>query len=228
MDFYNLGLKIGDLLQLELSNQPGSRYPVKLIGIHKGHGFIVTSPVNSQGNPFFLKENQKIVVRTAALNSVIAFKTNVIEDRIKPYPHVHIALPPNIESVEVRKAMRVQLNLSATVINEAQESSPVNMTVTDLSFMGARIEGQVEIGQKEELISLTMKLHLDQYEYTVTVTGHIVAYGINFVKNPETERDEPKGLYFGIKFNEVDEEDVAPLHAFVYREMLKQYNALNQ
>ena len=48
----------------------------------------------------------------------------------------------------------------------------------------------------------------------------------NFVKNVESDTEEPQGLFFGIKFHEVDIEDAAPLHAFVNREMLKQYHAL--
>ncbi|HFB66769.1 MAG TPA: flagellar brake protein [Aeromonadales bacterium] len=226
MDFENIGLKIGDVLQIELCNQPGSRYPVRLIGLNPNHGFIITSPKNAEGNLMFLKEGQEIIVRFAALNSVIAFNTQVLEDRTRPYPHVHIAIPPKIESVEVRKAIRVQLALVATVINETGESSPVTMRITDLSFMGAKLEGQVEVGQKGDTLSVTMVLKVDEYEYTVTVMGNIVASGINFVKNPETDEEEAEGLFFGIKFAEIDAEDAAPLHAFVYREMLKQFHAL--
>ncbi len=227
MNFESIGLKIGDVLQVELCSQPGSRYPVRLIGLNPNHGFIITTPRNSDGNHMFLKEGQEIIIRFAALNSVIAFNTSVLENRSKPYPHVHINIPPKIESVEIRKAMRVRLALAATVINEDTESSPVNMRITDLSFMGARLEGQVDVGKKEETLSVTMALTIDKYEYTVTILGTIVALGLNFVKNEETDVEEAEGLFFGIKFNKVDAEDAAPLHAFVYREMLKQFHALN-
>ncbi len=226
MNFDDIGLKIGDVLQIEICNHLGSRYPVRLIGLNPNHGFIISSPKNTEGNLMFLKEGQDIIIRFAALNSVVAFNTQVLEDRTRPYPHVHIAIPPEIESVEVRKAIRVQLALAATVINEDTESSPINMRITDLSFMGARLEGQEEIGQKGETLSVTMVLKVDEYDYTVTVLGQIVSEGTNFVKHPETDEEQAEGLFFGIKFAEIDAEDAAPLHAYVYKTLLKQFHAL--
>ncbi len=227
MDFENLGLKIGDILQLEITAQQGSRFPVKLIGIHSKKGFITSSPINKEGKLIFLKQGQDLIIRFATLTSVSAFNTKVLEDRTSPYPHVHIAIPPDIESIEVRQAFRINIELPVTVINEDTESSPVTMTITDLSPMGARIEGQVEVADKNQLLSTTMQLNVAGHSYTVSVSGRVMAKGINYVEDKETGSDVQKGLYFGIKFEEIDFEDSAPLYAYVYHEMLQKLQALN-
>ncbi len=227
MDFDKLGLKIGDVLQLEITSQPGSRYPVKLIGVCSNKGFITSSPVNKEGKLIFLKKGQELVIRFAALNTVSAFNTKVLEDRTSPYPHIHIAIPPTIESVEVRQAFRVNLKLPVTIINEDTESSPVTMMITDLSPMGARIVGQVEVASKDEKISVTLQLKVAENIYTLSIIGKVMAKGINYVVDKETGEDTQQGLFFGVKFEQVDLEDSAPLHAFVYHEMLQKLQAVN-
>ena len=227
MDFENLGLKIGDVLQLEISSQPGSRFPVRLIGIHAKKGFITSSPINQDGKFIFIKKDQPVVIRFATLTSVSAFNTTVLEDKTTPYPHLHLAIPPNIESIEVRQAFRINIELPVTIINEDTESKPVSMTITDLSPMGARIEGQVEIANKGDLVSTTMQLGVAGNQYTVSVTGKVMAKGINYVADKETSEEVQKGLYFGLKFEGIDYEDAAPLYAFVYHEMLQKLQAVN-
>jgi len=227
MDFENLGLKIGDVLQLEIGSKPGSRYPIRLIGIHSKKGFITSSPLNKEGKFIFIKKEQSVVIRFATLTSVSAFNTKVIEDKTTPYPHLHIDIPPNIESIEVRQAFRINIELPVTVINEDTESKPFSMTITDLSPMGARVEGQVEIADKGELLSTTMQLEVAGHQYTVSLSGKVMAKGINYVTDKETSEEVQKGLYFGVKFEKIDYEDSAPLYAFVYYEMLQKLQAVN-
>ena len=227
MDFENLGLKIGDVLQLEISSQPGSRFPVRLIGIHSKKGFITSSPLNQEGKFIFIKKDQAVVIRFATLTNVSAFNTKVLEDKTTPYPHLHLAIPPHIESIEVRQAFRINIQLPVTIINEDTESKPVSMTITDLSPMGARVEGQVEIASKGDLVSTTMQLDVAGNQYTVSVTGKVMAKGINYVADKETSEEVQQGLYFGLKFEEIDHEDAAPLYAFVYHEMLQKLQAVN-
>jgi len=227
MKFENLGLKIGDTLQLENTSVPGSRFPVRLIGMNSNKGFITTSPVNKEGNLVFLKKGQELVIRFATLTNVSAFNSTVLEDRTTPYPHIHIAIPPNIESIEVRQAFRVDLELPVTVFNENTESPPVTMTITDLSPMGARIEGQVEVANSGDVLSLAMQLDVAGHLYTVTVAGKVMAKGINYAEDKKTGTEQQKGLYFGLKFEQIDVEDSAPLFAFVYHEMLQKLQAVS-
>jgi c-di-GMP-binding flagellar brake protein YcgR len=223
VDFESLGLKIGNTMQLERVGNP-ARYPVRLIGLEPTKGLIITPPKGSDGKYLFMKEGQGVIIRLALLNSVMAFATQVLEDRAKPYPHVHLALPREIESIEVRRAVRVATDLMATVINESQESHSMAVTMVDLSPMGARLESAMALAEKGDRVSVTVKLPMASYDYTVTLTGTVVAAGLVH-KNGEEAITE-NAFYFGLQFEGLDAEDAAPLHAFVYQELLKQLNVL--
>lgn len=217
MDFEKLGLKIGIAMQLQREGD-ARRYVVRLIGIEPRHGVIVTPPRDRDGKTLFLREGQNVIVRFAMLNSVMAFETKVLEDKVKPYPHVHLAIPKEIESIEVRRAARIETDMQVTVINETTESAPIVARLADLSPIGARVESQKELAEKGNLLSLSFTVKIAHYEYTLTIRGTVVAAGAV----DETNTGQP--YYLGVQFHPPDEEDAAPLYAYVYQELLAELN----
>lgn len=217
MDFEKLGLKIGIAMQLQREGDP-QRYVVRLIGIEPRHGVIVTPPRSRDGKTLFLREGQRIIVRFAMLNSVMAFETKVLEDKVKPYPHVHLAIPREIESIEVRRAARITTDIQVTVINESKESHLHTAQLADLSPIGARVEAQKPIAEKGDSISLSFTVTVADYDYTLTIRGTVVACGM------VGEGGATETYYLGVQFERPDAEDAAPLFAYVYQELLSELN----
>lgn len=157
-----LNLHVGKLLQLQrISPEFHDRYTVTLIGSLPGKGVIVTTPTIHKKIQF-IKEGVRFAVRLLHGSKVLGFVTTVTHSASKPYPHLHMSYPSDIESLAVRNAERVSTNLPALVRNTRHaddENAWQPVLVKDLSMTGARLESLDPLGRKGE--RLVMKLVID-------------------------------------------------------------------
>mgnify|MGYP002712994717 CR=1 FL=1 len=157
-----LNLHVGKLLQLQrISPEFNDRYTVTLIGSLPGKGVIVTTPMVHE-KVQFIKEGSRFAVRLLHGSKVLGFVSTVTHSASKPYPHLHMSYPSEIESLAVRNAERVSTNLPALVqntrmLNNDDAWQPV--LVKDLSMTGAKLESIEPLGRKGE--RLVMKLDID-------------------------------------------------------------------
>lgn len=105
------------MLQLQrISPEFNDRYTVTLIGYLEGRGLIVTTPQVHQ-KVQFIKEGMRFAIRLLGGDKVMGFVTTVIHSSTKPYPHLHLSYPQEIESLAIRNAERINTNLPALVRN---------------------------------------------------------------------------------------------------------------
>ncbi|WP_275098721.1 flagellar brake protein [Sedimenticola hydrogenitrophicus] len=157
-----LNLHVGKMLQLQrISPEYNDRYTVMLIGSLPGQGVIVTTP-KVQDKVQFIKEGARFAVRLLHGSKVLGFVSTVTHSATRPYPHLHMSYPSEIESLAIRNAERVGTNLPAVVRNTRHPDNddawqPV--LVKDLSMTGARLESIEPLGRTSE--RLVMKLDID-------------------------------------------------------------------
>lgn len=214
----NLDLKhnIGDTLQLQFS--PGNaddRYYVKLIGFLENKSILVTAP-RKEGAALKVQDDQLFIVRMISGNSAQGFSATVLHSTTRPYPHLHLTYPQNLESITVRKAERVHCKLIVTVNNEEPERSlgeGKSASMEDISTAGSQLFTMESIGEKGDTITINSKVNVASIEQYLTISGKI-----RRVVEPENDGDK---FEYGIEFILLEDKDKLLLHGFVYEQMMK-------
>ena len=215
----NLDLKhnIGDTLQLQFS--PGNaddRYYVKLIGFLENKSILVTTP-RMDGSALKIPIEQKFIVRMISGNSAQGFSATTIHSTTRPYPHLHLTYPENLESITVRKAERVNCKLIVTVQNEEAGRSlgdGLSASMHDISTAGAQLLTNETIGEKGDTITINSKVTVADLEQYLTISGVV-----RRVVEPANDGDK---FEYGIEFILIEDKDKLLLHGFVYEQMIKQ------
>ena len=212
-----LGLAFGDMLQIQIGDDVGSRYLVKFIGINPSSSIIVSAPITGKDKIFFVREGQNVTLRFVVKNVVSGFSTRVILTRGKPYPYLHLEIPKEVQTVEVRKEIRVETDINATVINKTHSSPALTCRMLNLSCSGGRIESKARIAAMDNFLNLTMPLTIHDVERLVTMEC-VVSY----VK----EDEESETFVYGVNFEEIDEDDSLILRGYIYQELLIQMHMI--
>lgn len=220
MRFSDLGLKMGDVMQLQISADSEARYPVKLLGFIPQRSIMISAPSAQKGRPLFLKDEQMVTLRFVVNNVASGFTAKVLKMCTEPSAYLHLEMPHQVEAVEVRNAVRVNTDFSATIINETHKSNSLSVMVKNLSVLGGRLESERKIALIGDRLSITMTLSLDDVEKLVTLTAEIRNKGI-----VEEEGSAPINWY-GFNFLFTDEEDRLLLKAYVYQEILRSLHLL--
>ena len=133
---------IGDTLQLQFSPGNGEdRYYVKLIGFLENKSIVVTTP-RIDGSTLKILPEQRFIVRMISGNAAQGFSATALYSTTRPYPHLHLTYPNDLESITVRKAERVNCKLIVTVHNEEPENSlgeGKSASMQDISTAGSQI-----------------------------------------------------------------------------------------
>lgn len=214
----NLDLKhnIGDTLQLQFS--PGNaddRYYVKLIGFLENKSILVTTP-RMDGAALKIPTDQRFIVRMISGNTAQGFSATAIHSTTRPYPHLHLTYPQNLESITVRKAERVNCKLIVTVQNEEAERSlgdGKGASMQDISTAGAQLLTNETVGKKGDTITINSKVTVAAIEQYLTISGII-----RRVVEPTKDGDK---FEYGIEFILLEDKDKLLLHGFVYEQMMK-------
>ncbi|TQV76618.1 flagellar brake protein [Aliikangiella marina] len=207
-----LGLAPGDALQLQIGDNADARYPVKFIGINPRGSVIVSAPQSGKDKMIFVRESQLVTLRFVAKNTASGFTTRVLATRGQPYPYLHLEIPKDIQSVEVRKEVRVATDIGVTIINKTHKSPALTGRLLNMSCSGVRIETNMRIALEGDLLNVTMKLLLEDIERIVTVDC-LVTY---------VKEDDDAGEYaYGMNFDNIDDEEMVSLRGYVYQEILR-------
>lgn len=215
----NLDLKhnIGDTLQLQFS--PGNsdeRFYVKLIGFLENKSILVTTP-RVDGAPLRVQEKQNFIVRLISGNSAQGFSASTIFSTTRPYPHLHLTYPEDLESITVRKAERVHCKLIVTVQNEEPERSlgeGKSASMQDISTAGSQLFSSEELGNVGDTITINSKITVAEIEQYLTISGKI---------RRAVESTKPDGKFeYGVEFILLEDKDKLLLHGFVYEQMMKE------
>ncbi len=219
MRFKELGLKMGDVMQLQISADSDSRFPVKLLGFIPKCSVIISAPVNN-GKTIFLKEEQIVTLRFVVNNAASGFSAKVLSFNSTPKPYIHLEMPQNLESVEVRNAVRVNTELAATMVNETHKSHALKVIVANLSILGGRFTSDKKVALIGDKVSLTATIDLDEMEKIITIDCEIRN------KGELSDTDSKTRYWYGFNFIFADDEDRLLLKAFVYQEILRSLHLL--
>ena len=210
-----LNLTIGATVQLQLE-APGEqrRHMVRLIGYVTGGSLIVATPT-VEGKVQFVREGQLFSVRVLRGESVMGFMARVSASYMKPYPHIHLAYPEEIEEIVVRNSARVATRIPARVRNTKQPDEPEyyrDVDIIDLSETGARLASPEPLGQVQEML---------QVDFRIRVTGDLEALSLlgdlkSMSERVELHEDGERLVYLsGLQFKALNRLQQLFLHAWL-------------
>ena len=212
MKVEELGLAVGDPMQLQIGDNLEQRYPVRFYGINPKGSVIVSAPKSGHDKMIFVREGQLVTLRFVAMNVASGFTTRVMVTRGQPYPYLHLEIPKEIQTVEVRKEVRVATDIPVTIINKTHKSPALTGRLMNMSCSGGRIETNMKVALKENILNITLKLMIEDIERLITMDC-LVTY---------VKEDEEQDLYvYGVNIEEIDVEDIVTLRGFVYQELLR-------
>ncbi|MBW9266815.1 MAG: flagellar brake protein [Candidatus Thiodiazotropha sp. (ex. Lucinisca nassula)] len=159
-------LQIGDVLQLQWAspNENAERFAATLIGFLPGHSLVITTP-RKHGKPIIVRDGQSFTVRMLQGSNIFGFVSQVLNASSKPYPHVHLSYPSDVESAVVRNAPRVPTEINAEVVwpqGASGGEKKRSVIISDISSTGARILDRQTLGKVGDVV---------QVIYTLSVCG---------------------------------------------------------
>ena len=216
-----LCLEVGDTLQLQFLGDDGdTRHYVKVIGYLEDKSLLVTAP-HTGGKLILVREGQPLAVRMMAGTELVGFTVSVLRNCTRPYPYLHLSYPQAMQSVTVRKSLRVKLDMDVTVRScllgseeVDTDATPRQATIRDMSTTGAQLvadEPLAEVGNYlSVLTSLDVAEEVEEQNFTV------------IVRNVQVESGNVKGesrFLHGVEFQFSDRHESVLLHAYVYQQI---------
>jgi c-di-GMP-binding flagellar brake protein YcgR len=211
MKVEELGLAVGCALQLQVGDNIEHRYPVRFYGVNPKRSVIISAPITGKDKMMFLREGQTVTLRFVAKNVASGFTTTVMATRGQPYPYMHLDIPKEIQTVEVRKEVRVSCEISLTVMNKTHESPALKGTMLNVSCSGGRFETSKKMALLENILNVTMSVFIEDIERLITFDC-IVSY---------VKEDIDEGVFtYGVNIEKIDDEDMVYLRAYIYQQLL--------
>jgi len=202
VDFMDLKLSPGQLLQLQFEGYTDEREKSILVGYRRNASILVTMPIG-----LGIKVGEKINVRFfyGRKSSACAFQTEVIGITKAPFAHMHLKMPEKVMMGEVRQNVRADVEVVSRVDFKLDgEDKTTTAKIVDLSLNGARILGRTfdfEVGSE---ILLVFKINVTEIEYEVSVQATV-----------RSKQEIEKGLAVGLQFHDLPANDKIALQAFV-------------
>lgn len=206
-----LNLQPGTFLQLQAAypeNAP--RHRVQVIGYLRNASLVVTTPT-SRGRVLIVREDTRYNVRMLRGNAICGFVSRVLQSAAKPFPHLHLEYPKEVEFIVVRNARRVDADLPAKVRNTDSQQGPaedIDARLTDLSASGARIDCDRVLGEIGDSVALTFEIAVAEQADRL----HLIAEIRNIFER--TEGTGPRMLH-GVCFQGLNRFQQVLLHGWV-------------
>lgn len=219
----DLVLDVGDILQLQFLGESGdARYYVKVIGYLEDRSLLVTSPQQG-GKLKQVREGQPVAARMMAGNQLVGFTVNVLRSCAVPYTYLHLSYPHDLQSVTVRKALRVTLDMTAQAQacnGQADDVSLDNeihkILIRDMSTTGALLVADEPLADTGNCLTVSVQVDVAGEREELTFTA--------VVRNIKVEQAKEKGrsslFLHGVEFQFSDRRESVLLHAFVYEQIV--------
>ncbi len=212
MRIEELGLQIGDAMQLQIGDSQEQRYPVRFYGYKPNGSIIVSAPKSGENKMIFVRESLLVTLRFVANNVASGFTSRVLATRGQPYPYLHLEIPKEIQTVEVRKGMQVKTDLSVTVLNKTEKSAAVVAHITNLSNNTIQLESKKAFADEESIISVTSSLKIGKIERLITMDCMVTHC---------KEKPDGNSYVFKADITEIDDEDMMIIQFYIYQELLR-------
>ena len=219
----DLVLDVGDVLQLQFLGDSGdTRYYVKVIGYLEDRSLLVTSPQQG-GKLRRVREGQPVAARMMAGNKLVGFSVSELRSCAVPYAYLHLSYPHDLQSVTVRKALRVTLNMPANAQACNTGTQEVNLdndihkiVIRDMSTTGALLVADAPLADNGN--SLTVSVQVDVAGEPEELTFTVVVRNIKVEQ--ATEKGHSSQFLHGVEFQFSDRRESVLMHAFVYEQIV--------
>ncbi len=213
--FDDLRLQVDHRLQIEPPDvHLGEHIYTRLLGFLKGGSILVKLPTSWQGNAP-LKEADVVTVRGFSGRIAYAFTADVLKIRYSPYPYCHLSFPTEIQGAEIRKAVRVRVDIPAKLTNpRLHGETSLDGTISDLSALGIQMDFVALPGAVGDTVSLAFRFWLQPNDYEVNFT----ASGIIQSAAPN---EDATGWQCGIRFQGMRSTEAILLQHLIYEYLIE-------
>jgi hypothetical protein len=196
---------VGENLYLQLADNPGLRYTVRLIGFVRNKTVFVTAPA-IDGKFEFIRDGQMFIVRAFSGKKAYAFVAAAVKSVHSPHPYLHLSYPKEVRCTVVRRGVRAVVKIIAAVSLGLGRTA--GATLTDLSMGGASGTARQVLGKKGEEGQIKFRVHAvgqDEYLNLKTVLRSIAP------------SESGNGYQHGFEFLDVAIHERLILSAFVHQ-----------
>lgn len=219
MQIDQLGLQIGCPVQLQMLDDDSKIYTVQLIGFEVGEGIIISAPKASGSElSMILRDDQPLNVSINSFKYAISFRSKIIEKRLTPFPHMHIAVPHDLTSVARLQDEVIQVKQAITLINDDNESKTSQAELTGLSYQQATIVHRGHFAKKGQRITATLSFSFAGTNNVIVLEGVITTIQLDPVNHRDT---------LTLRYDELDQADKILLYAYIFERMLINMNILD-
>ncbi|MDX8379037.1 MAG: flagellar brake protein [Gallionella sp.] len=213
-ELQSIKFAIGDTVQLQDFSSDKQRYFVKLIGFMNKKSVLLSHPRKGE-NLSFIKEGHAFLVRGFAGTKIYEFSSNVISVSLAPYPYLHLAFPAQVNTVNMRGAVRIKLKLTCS-IDSSVTGLKVPATIDDMSISGARIHAVQAFGKVGDAVSVSLRMQVGDTNQVFLISS--------IIRNVQEEVDNQTGakiIIHGMEFVQTMRVDLTVLQNFIYKSMLE-------
>ena len=177
--FSDMGLRVGQPLQLLISGPLPSKHYTRLIGYVDQEFMMIKVPID-KGRPVPFLDEQVVQVRVFSGLSIYQFDCAVIARLMVPRNTMLLGVPRQLQETRMRSHVRVKTQMPVQVLQAPQVAAgSAGFRLEDLSGGGAAITGPRPLGQAGEAVRLSLSFHLSATgdDETVEITGRIRSLG---------------------------------------------------
>ena len=185
---------------------------VKLIGVHEGHGIIVTSPDPAKG--FVPAPGGLYRFRSFSGESIYEFSALLVKQCEDPYSYLHLAWPSerHVQNRDLRAAVRVKTDLPCMVYPGTQASGRfAKGTITNLSTGGAAIRLNEDLSVFYDEVRVVFRLSVADHEVLVEARAR-----------PVRKPEESSERLMGVSFSSLALPERLALHAYVHTALVRE------
>ncbi|MEL0036331.1 MAG: flagellar brake protein [Gammaproteobacteria bacterium] len=217
MNLDDLGLQIGSPVQIQFVDDETKRYTVHLIGLERQHALILSAGKSADTDlAVVLRDGQPIILRFKTTKNAVAFRTHIIEKRLTPYSHIHVAIPEEIETIAVQGKQMLSSNFPVTFINDDESSRPRGISMIGISPSHIMVKDTQRLADANQSVTITMTTEFAGKNNILVMDGE--------VELSERLADDEQQITVALKG--MDTTDCVLLQGLYYEVMLKQLKVI--
>jgi hypothetical protein len=215
--FDDMNLQVEDRLEIVLEESVDKTpHFATLIGYARDDALVLRTPLVN-GLPLPMREEEQVLVRVFSGLKAYSFSAIVVRVGFSPFPHIYLSFPPTVNGIEIRKSLRVKVDLRAAV--SGPDPMPVQMEghFINISVMGAELVAPVGIGAKGDHIKVSFSFFAEPEQHPVDLTLEAL---VQNVKLPKAEEGHGNLAHYGLAFQRVAWDQAVLIQNLVYRQLL--------
>jgi len=217
VDFETMHLQVGTRLQLITHRRiKPVQYFSSLVGYVKDEYIILKIPMES-GAPIALAEGERLTIRVFSGIKVCSFACTVERVFGRPLSYVHVSFPASVQGTSLRTAMRVKVDLPATLSGSGSHGKPLACTILNLSVSGALVVSPNRLPADEEQITLQFALKAPPDDQEVQIGARSAIRNVNVTK----AADDTDLFTYGMQFTGLDPVHYTLLQNMTYEALLE-------